>query len=417
MYTFRESDLLPPERRATATELAPLLVRIGAALLQFGCATRRVEACLLMTAACHGHPATVFAVPTGLWMSVGEDGAVQMARVDVAGVDLGHLADIDAIFNELASGRLSVDAGHDRLDALIAAPPLVGRLGMAVAGAAATGSTAVLFGGELTTVSLAIGLGVLMALCLPLLDRSPRVSPLTELAVGLVTGLASWLAVTVDPGVGRKPLILAGIILVVPGLTLTAGLSDLVERNLVAASARLMAALRTLVLLVFGVALAFRFEGALTGAQVAITDGDLAHGGWTLAVATLVGASAFAVFFSVARRDLLAAIVSGGLAWGSSLMAATYFGTSPMSAFLGALATGVFANAMARWTQRPAQIYLLSGIVMLVPGTLSFLSFEQLLAGSLSTGTAGAVGTLFSAGALAVGLVVANAALPSRKVL
>ena len=71
-------------------------------------------------------------------------------------------------------------------------------------------------------------------------------------------------------------------------------------------------------------------------------------------LATAVAALSFAVLFRVPPRDLLATLLSGVLAWGSAFAAARYFVPGPTAAFAGAVTVGLYANALARRTQRPA---------------------------------------------------------------
>jgi uncharacterized membrane protein YjjB (DUF3815 family) len=85
--------------------------------------------------------------------------------------------------------------------------------------------------------------------------------------------------------------------------------------------------------------------------------------------------------------------------------------------FFGALATGLYANACARWTRRPAQLFLVPGMVLLVPGMFGFMSFGRLFTGDIEAGAAGAFQTLMVGAALATGIVAANTTLPPRKSL
>lgn len=394
-------------------DLAGILTRLGGQLLRYGCATHRVERCLCMTAADHGYQAHVFVVPTGLWLSVG-DQTIRLERVTEGEIDLERLAILDHLFNDVADHKLSVEATHARLDRLEAQPPSYSRFVDALASTAATASTAIWFGGTWIVVWAAALIGLFQSLLMPRLGRSDRWRTLSDLTIGLGAGLTAVLVSLIDPTAPRKPLLLACIILVVPGMTLTAGLSDLVERNLVAGSARLMDAARSMVLLVFGVGLVLVGERFMLGA---VSEGSIVEYPITVRlIAMFIGATAFSIAFRVAPLDLPGAITAGILAWSTDVIVNPTLG-GPTAAFIGALVVGLFANAVARFRERPAQVFLLSGIVMLVPGTLGFLSMEQLLSGQLTTGGAGSIQTLFSAGGLAIGILVADGILPARKVL
>ena len=57
------------------------------------------------------------------------------------------------------------------------------------------------------------------------------------------------------------------------------------------------------------------------------------------------------------------------------------------------------------------------GMLLLVPGALSFRSLDTLLTGNAVTGLSGFAEVTLIAGSLVMGLLVANVALPPRKAL
>ena len=57
-----------------------------------------------------------------------------------------------------------------------------------------------------------------------------------------------------------------------------------------------------------------------------------------------------------------------------------------LAAFLGAMAVCLVGNALARFTERPAQLFILPGLILLVPGSFGFLSLEAFLRGEFLGG-------------------------------
>lgn len=403
--------------------LADVLARLGRLLLASGCSTHRVEACLRYTAATHGAAAEIFATPTGLWMSAqrAEDQApqVRLVRVQRWSIDLDRLADTDRIFNDFAAKRLDIRQTHAALDALEARTPRYGRLALIAAACAASASAAVMFGGSWLIALLGGGVGLVSSTLGVILGRREgQARLLVDFAAGILVGIAAWIAATVDPSLPRKPLVLAGLIVNVPGLGLTAGLSELAQKNLVSGAARLLDATMIGVSLLFGVGAVATLERAVSPEHVVkLAAVTVQNPLWTIALATLVAAIAFIVYFSVPRRDTPAAVIAAFVAWGTAFGAERLGVTGPAAAFLGALAVGIFANENARRRDRPTQILLVPGIVMLVPGAFGFVSVDQLLWGNPAEGAAGLVQTVMIAGALAIGLVLASALRPPRKFL
>lgn len=401
--------------------LADVLARLGRLLLSSGCSTHRVEDCLRYTAATHAATAEIFATPTGLWMSVQRDGppCIRLVRVQRWSIALDRLAAVDRIYNDFATLRIDIRQTHAALDALEASPPRYGRLALIAAGASASGSAAVMFGGSWLIALLGAGVGLISTtLAVVLGRREGQARLLVDFAAGILVGVAAWIAASVDPTLPRKPLVLAGLIVNVPGLGLTAGLAELAQKNLVSGAARLLDATMIGVSLLFGVGAVATLERAISPEHV-VQLAAVTHQNplWTIAIATFVAAVAFIVFFSVPRKDAPAAVVAAFVAWGAAFGAERLGVTGPAAAFLGALAVGLFANENARRRDRPAQLLLVPGIVLLVPGAFGFVAVDQLLWGNPAQGAAGLVHTVLIGGALAIGLVLAGALRPPRKFL
>ena len=396
------------------------MAKLGRMLLAAGCSTHRVEGCLRYTATAWDADAEVFATPTSLSMSVqrGEDEPVlRLARVEKSTIALFRLAAIDRVFNDFAERRIDAAAAHVALGVIEATPP-VGGPAVILAGGLASGSAAIFFGGGWLMAALGAAVGMLSTVVGLGLARNPQARLLTDFTAGIMVGCAAWIAASVDPSLPRKPLVLAGLIVNVPGLGLTAGLAELAQKNLVSGAARLLDATMIGVSLLFGVGAVATIERAVSPHHVvALTASPDLPSVWLLALSTLVAAFSFIVLFSVPRRDAPAAVVAAFIAWGAAFGANELGINGPAAAFFGALALGLFANERARRRDRPAQLMLVPGIVLLVPGAFGFVAVDQLLWGDAAQGAAGVVQTVVIAGALAIGLVLAGALRQPRKFL
>ncbi|MGK0360725.1 MAG: uncharacterized membrane protein YjjP (DUF1212 family), partial [Bradymonadia bacterium] len=238
----------PPGNAPLATDtismpaLADVMARLGRMLLAAGCSTHRVEDCLRFTATAWDATADIFGTPTSLSMSVqrgNDEPVLRLARVEKWTIALFRLAAIDRVFNDFAERRIDVAAVHKALDAIEATPPVSGPL-VILAGALASGSAAIFFGGGWLMAGLGAGVGMLSTAVGIALGRNPQARLLTDFAAGIMVGCAAWLAASIDPSLPRKPLVLAGLIVNVPGLGLTAGLAELAQKNLVSGAARLL---------------------------------------------------------------------------------------------------------------------------------------------------------------------------------
>ena len=82
---------------------------------------------------------------------------------------------------------------------------------------------------------------------------------------------------------------------------------------------------------------------------------------------------------------------------------------------MAALTVGVASNLYALVLDRPSQVTLVPGVLLLVPGSLGFRSVTSLLEREVITGVETAFQMALIATALVAGLLVANVAVPRRK--
>ncbi len=408
-------------RRRTAEELSDYVCQLGELLLRYGCPSYRVESLIRTVAELEGHEARAFALPTALFVTVeprGGDVRVapvhRMARVNQWGIDLGKLLHVDAIFNDVANGKRTIEQARADLALLVARPPAYAPWSLWLAAALTSGAAAVLFRGSAVDVALAAMTGVVLFALGALLGKHPQARFLLDFAGALVASLLAA-AGTSFAGGSREVVLLAGMIGLFPGMTFTTGLAELAQKNLVAGSARLMEAAVTFVALVFGIALSIALTSWLdVGNEPAPVRVPLP---WPVQAAAAVGISlGLGVVFSVPRKLLWTALVSGAAGYAATALAGPNL-PPYVAAFVAATTVCAMANLLARRTGRPAQLYQLPGMMLLVPGSLGFLSLGELLKGTYQAGVEKGLLTLLIAGGLVMGVLLSNVLFPPNKLL
>jgi uncharacterized membrane protein YjjP (DUF1212 family) len=405
-----------PAERLTPEVLADYLVEVGAALARYGCPSYRLEEVIQALAEIEGLRAESFALPTGVLIDVFGAGPPvhRMARVKHWTLDLGRLTEIDAIFNDVAERRLSLTDGLERVRALEASrspyPPALDWL----AQAAVTGAAAVFFRGGPIEILCGAMCGILIGAVWRVSRTRPALRLLADLVGAMASVLVAWVASLTWPGVSREVIVLAGVIVLVPGMTFTTGLAELTYKNLVSGGARLMEAFVAFLSLGTGVGLALSLERWVGSPPESPAPPGLPHVYQSVAVA--IAGLAFAVVFRVPRRYIGTAVGSALVGWATSRLVGSD-GPAYLGAFVSSLAVGLYANALARVTHRPAQLFQLPGMMLLVPGSFGFISFSELMRGDLADGARRAISMVLVAGALVTGVLFANALLRPRKLL
>lgn len=407
-------------KRRTAEELGDYVSEVGGLLLRYACPAYRVEALIRVVADLEGHDADAFALPTGLFVTItprsGRRAPVhRMVRAREWRIDLERLLLVDAIFNDVAEGKRTIESARATLSGLEDGLGGYGALTRWVAVAVTSASAAWLFGGLPLDAPLAAAVGLVVHALGRLLGSHPQARFLHDFAGALAAALVTGLFGYALPLASRDAVLLGGMIVLFPGMTLTTGLAEVAHKNLVAGAARLMEALVTFLSMVFGIALAIATAKALELAAPdppLRVDFDLPR----RAVAVLGTSLGLGIAFNVPRRLLWTALVSGATSYGVSLFAARYL-PSHVGAFIAATTLCAVANLLARHTHRPAQLFHLPGMMLLVPGSLGFLGLGDFLRGTYTSGTEKLVSMLLVAGGLVMGVLVANVVVPPRKLL
>jgi uncharacterized membrane protein YjjP (DUF1212 family) len=403
-------------------DVVEYLTGVGTTLMSYGCSTHRTENVVRLIAEIEGCTAHAFALPTGFWLSVrrgDSNPVVRMTRVHEWALDLDRLSTVDRVFNDVIDRKITLREARSLIVAVEKQPPPYPPLLSWLASAAAAGASAVFFRARLPEVGIAALGGLLLYLASRLLRNRPEAKLLENFIGGLVAACLAWAATALNPQLSREVIVLSVVILLVPGMTLTTGLSELANRNLVAGGARLMQALMVFLSILIGIAGPIAVERALhlrlhhVVASAASRDAPAV---WIQVVALLASAIAFSIVFAVPRRYLWAAVISGALGWIVTGQAAIYLPGS-IAAFAAALIVSLYANACARATKRPTQVFLMPGMVLLVPGSFGFLSLESFLRGEFLGGAAKGFEMFMIAGSIVIGTLLANVVLPSRKVL
>jgi uncharacterized membrane protein YjjP (DUF1212 family) len=410
----------------TREELADYLLDIGATLASYGCPSYRLEDVIRAIAEAEGYRAEPFALPTGLFLRVtpqvrGDEPVPEvhrMTRLHDWGVDLGRLTLVDAIFNDVVDRRATIEQARARIRAIVKQPPLWSRSMVWAATTVAAGAAAVFFRGALVDVLVASIVGAVIGGSRLLLDRDPAHRLLSEFLGGLFAATCAWLATRVWPTALPEVIVLAGAISLFPGMTFTTGLAEVAQKNLVSGGARLMESAVTLLLILFGVALVAGFQ-KITG--VLLPPNDVVRAGLGLpyqGLALALSSLSFAVIFQVPRRYLWAALVSGATGYAVTALSVRYVPEAPhVAAFCAALAVCVLSNGLARVTNRPAQLFQLPGMILLVPGSFGYVSLGQLLAKKAEAGVQEGFTMALVGAALVIGVLVANVVMPPRKLL
>ena len=398
---------------AQSLAAADLLTTLARALHQAGLPAHKLEETLLLTAERLGVALQVFSLPTGAIMSF-EDlprQRTRMARMPPGQVNLERLAQLSAVAEEVIRGDLQPNAARQRIEEIVAMPPRWSTLATVLAYVLSAAAFTVFFGGDRPEVFVGscVGLAVgLVSLLLPPEQTRGRVFELiAAIAATVVAGTADWLVGSI---VEWAPLA-AGLVILLPGIALVDAIEELAHGHLASGSARLAGVFVILLALTFGTVLGMKLGELLPGAPAAREPQPVSAVAWGAALA-LVSIGSM-IRFRARPKDLLAIFVASTIALVVSRVGVEYTGDYA-GPFLGALALGLVANLYARLFAGPAELFLIPGLALLVPGSMGLRSMGALLTQDTSAGIDTAFRMFIVAMALVAGLLFSSALARDR---
>lgn len=408
--------VMPQDPTPLPSAASEFVLRLGQALHRYGVPAHRLEEALAALAAHLGLHGEFFAIPTGIMVTIGEEGMrrTELMRSEPGAVDLEKMALVDTLAEQVTRGELTPAEGIAELATIERAPARYGRVLTTLCFGLASAAAARFFGGGGREIAVAGVLGLGVGLLDLLYQRLPQLGRVGDALTALVATLLTFaLARPLGP-LAVEIVGLAALIVLIPGFTLTIALSELATKNLVAGTARLASALITFLQLGFGAAIAGRLMERLVGAPPPATPHPVP--GWTLAVALVLAPLAFIVLLRAARRDIFWILIAGLVAFGGARLGAGWLGPE-LGVFLGALGLGIYGNLYARRARRPAAVPVVPGLMFLVPGSLGFRSFASLVDRQVDSGIATAFAMSLIAVSLVAGLLFANAIVAPRRAL
>ncbi|MGD9584396.1 MAG: threonine/serine exporter ThrE family protein [Lysobacterales bacterium] len=396
------------------------LVELARRLHQYGTSAPRLEDALGIVADRLGFACNILATPTSVIISfnVLTDGAdalprsTQVIRLAPGEVNLRRLAEVDQIAEQVSAGQLDLAAG---LAALRAVPS---RLGLRASllqvlsfGIAAGTVTALLKGGG-ADVLVAAALGLLIGLFSQLVARHRNLAPSFEAVAAFIAMFAAVMIAAFWQPLRIDLVVIAALIVLLPGLALTTAVVELSTQHLVAGTVRFMGATAVLLKLVFGTVAAVQVAKLLATPPPMVNTAVLPD--WTEWLALIAASYAFAVLFQAARRDFAVAMLASWLGYLTTRIGSHWAGPE-FAVFLSGLVVGSAANLYARLLHRPGAIVRLPGIIMLVPGTVGFRSLFYVFERDVFLGLDKAFSLIVILASLVAGLLFGNLLVPPRR--
>lgn len=390
---------------------AIFLASMARALHRSGIATDSLEQTLTEIARAIGLDLQIFALPTQITLAIGPSLNQQLVlmRLDPGQVNLRNIALLNLVYDDLRSGRIDYRTAASRVTSIDGRPtisifwqiPALALMAIAVA---------IILGAGMRELTVAGFIGLFTGIVAVVADRNAIVARLFEVIAAfggalIVAGFAHVFGPT-----NIYVSIVAGVVVLLPGYSLTLALHELANNNLVAGVARLGNVLSVLLALACGALLGF----AVIGPSLLRTGDVHTHaveGRWWIA-ASLLMAIGLSIDLHSRLRDFVWVFASCFIALLISHEVALT-AAHTVSAFASAFLVGVVANAASRFLRLPHAVMLVPALLILVPGSLSYESVLFAFQQNISSALTFASNAAFAAIELVAGLLLAQLVFPS----
>lgn len=399
------------------------IIELARRLHAYGTTAQRLEGGIAAVAKRLGVGCEIWSNPTGIILSFSDPSrgpltdTTRVIRLEPGDVDLHKLCKADEIADRVMTGEMNLAEGKAALRALDVAP---GRRAVALtvfSFGLTSASVAALLRTGWADIATAAVIGWLIGALFMFAVRRPRLLEAVEaLAALMATLLAAAVATWIAP-LSLNLVVVASLIVLLPGLALTNAVAELTHQHLVSGTARFAGATATLLKLTFGTVAAMQIVHLLGWTPREAAAATLPP--WLEWVALAFASYSFAVLFRADKRDYPLVMAAAWLGYGVTRLAGLWLGTEagsfPVGVFLSGMVVTAVSNAYARWVNRPGALIRVPGIILLVPGSVGFRSLTFVMERDVMLGLDTAFTLVNALVALVAGILFGNLLVTSRR--
>ncbi|SFN41966.1 threonine/serine ThrE exporter family protein [Dokdonella immobilis] len=405
------------------TTRVEFIVELARRLHEYGTAAPRLEAAVSLVGQRLSLCCDVLSTPTSIIMSFSQQGSsesgvaemTQVLRLPPGEVNLKSLCLVDEIADKVISGELDLGEGRRQLREVGALQPSpVSKILTLVAYAVAPACVAAILLTGWAGVATASVIGFVTGVTALSARKRPNIAAAFEaISALLATIIATVVAVYFVP-IQVRSVVVASLIILLPGMSLTAAVRELSSQDLVSGTARMAGAMAVLLKLAFGTVAATQVC-ALFG-LVPPPVPQLAIPPWTEWVAVPLAAITFAITFRSPWRYFPLVIGSVIAGYICTRVGGVHV-SAPFGVFAGGLILGAASNVFARVFNRPGALIREPGIILLVPGSVGFRTLSFVFERDVMLGIDTGITLLTLLVALVAGLLFGDLLVPPRRKL
>lgn len=374
------------------------IMLIAKAFHRYGASADRIEKALDRISEKLGIIGHYFSLPTGIFASFKTKDAehTRMERLDPGKVNLSKLFHVDQTVDYVILDKLSLPEGTELIDEILRDKPLYNNTLVTLSYGLISMAVCIILKGSWNDAFIS----TLVGLFVGFFAESVREERIDSISEGINSFFVTIFALLA--GIfyisNTNIVVLSALITLVPGLMVTMAIGELSSQNLTSGTARLLGAAMILLKISFGV---FLGNQVMKYLGISITQTNLTdHPLYIVIPMIALSGVGFTIAFQARKQDAFWILVAAFVSYFSSLLF-----TSTLGPIAGALCSGsvigAASNLFSRIKNRPALIFFLPSIILLVPGSVGFRGLNLLFENNMLEG----VNTIFNMATIGIALV------------
>lgn len=351
------------------------IVELGKALHIYGIPSYKIQTYLTEVAKTQGITGSFMDLPT--WINYvfyeDENSYNYIESIPPGNLNLGAFSKIDELTNNVIDAKISSNSVTEELKNIHAKTKEVNHYYLTLAYAFSAGCFSLLIGTNMVSFIFSFLLGAFIYLLVHLSTKSKYLENIFESFSALIVTIISCLLTLFFPELNLGLTILASIIIFIPGLAITTALEEITSKSLVSGGAKLFDAIILLFKQFFGVLLGLGLMSTLI--DINLTNNISEMPKWTIFCAIIIFPITLIPIFQVRKKDMFFGVLTGAIGFFITILLSRY--GVLVSTFIGTLAIVGISRVFGRITKTPKTVYLTQGIVMMVPGSKSFMGLSS----------------------------------------
>jgi len=123
----------------------------------------------------------------------------------------------------------------------------------------------------------------------------------------------------------------------------------------------------------------------------------------------------FSVLFTTPKDSIVKAGIVGSIGWGLYYISSLVLNNSIISTLIASISIGIVGELFAKYYKKPATVFIIPGIIPLVPGAGMYYTMLELVEKNYYAAVDKGTETFFLAAAISIGLIISTTLSTSIK--